>query len=86
MNNSDATKMGFMDMFKKKEPKDLVREWQSKLRSEMRGVDRQIRGERMKYEKKEKKKRHVPAVASDTHMKKNQNVDYTSPPQTTPPF
>ena len=47
--------MGFMDMFKKKEPKDLVREWQSKLRSEMRGVDRQIRGERMKYEKKEKK-------------------------------
>ena len=36
--------MGFMDMFKKKDPKDLVREWQSKLRSEMRGVDRQIRG------------------------------------------
>jgi len=27
--------MGFMDMFaKKKDPKDLVREWQSKMRSE----------------------------------------------------
>jgi hypothetical protein len=36
--------MGFMTMFKKKEPKDLVREWQSKMRTEMRGVDRQIRG------------------------------------------
>ena len=36
--------MGFMAMFKKKDPKDLVREWQSKMRTEMRGVDRQIRG------------------------------------------
>ena len=30
-------------MFKKKDPKDMVREWQSKMRTEMRGVDRQIR-------------------------------------------
>lgn len=37
--------MGFMDLFKKKDPKEMVRKWQSKLRSEMRGVDRQIRGE-----------------------------------------
>jgi hypothetical protein len=37
--------MGFMDMFKKKDPKDLVREWQSKMRTEMRGIDRQVRGE-----------------------------------------
>jgi charged multivesicular body protein 3 len=36
--------MGFMALFKKKEPKDLVREWQTKIRTEMRGVDRQIRG------------------------------------------
>ena len=36
--------MGFMAMFKKEDPKDLVREWQSKMRTEMRGVDRQIRG------------------------------------------
>jgi hypothetical protein len=36
--------MGFMAMFKKKDPKDMVREWQSKMRTEMRGVDRQIRG------------------------------------------
>ena len=36
--------MGFMAMFKKKDPKDLVQEWQSKMRTEMRGVDRQIRG------------------------------------------
>lgn len=35
--------MGFMALFKKKEPKDLVREWQTKIRTEMRGVDRQIR-------------------------------------------
>lgn len=35
--------MGFMDLFKKKDPKEMVRKWQSKLRSEMRGVDRQIR-------------------------------------------
>ena len=33
---------------KKKDPKDLVREWQSKMRSEMRAVDRQIRGARSK--------------------------------------
>ena len=37
----DKLAMGFMAMFKKKDPKDMVREWQSKMRSEMRGVDRQ---------------------------------------------
>lgn len=40
----DKLAMGFMAMFKKKDPKDMVREWQSKMRTEMRGVDRQIRG------------------------------------------
>jgi charged multivesicular body protein 3 len=38
--------MGLMSLFKKKDPKDMVREWQSKMRSELRGVDRQIRGAR----------------------------------------
>ena len=33
-------------MFKKKDTKDMVREWQSKLRAEMRNVDRQVRGAR----------------------------------------
>jgi hypothetical protein len=38
--------MGLFGMFKKKDPKDMVREWQSKLRAEMRNVDRQVRGAR----------------------------------------
>ena len=32
-----------MSLFKKKDPKDMVREWQSKMRSEMRGVDSRSR-------------------------------------------
>jgi len=34
--------MGFLDVFKKPDPKELVRKWQGQLRKEMRQVDRQI--------------------------------------------
>mmetsp|Transcript_31182 Transcript_31182/g.78111 ORF Transcript_31182/g.78111 Transcript_31182/m.78111 type:complete len:233 (-) Transcript_31182:145-843(-) len=46
--------MGFMDVFKKQEPKDMVRAWQSKLRTEMRGVDRQVRDIQREEKKVEK--------------------------------
>ena len=45
-------------MFKKKDPKDMVREWQSKMRTEMRGVDRQIRG--ALASRTESATRHIP--------------------------
>jgi hypothetical protein len=35
---------GFGKLFKPKDPKELLREWQTKLRAEQRAIDRQIRG------------------------------------------
>lgn len=35
---------GVADLFKKPDPKELVRKWQGSLRSEQRNIDRQIRG------------------------------------------
>jgi len=46
--------MGFLDMFKAKDPKDMVREWQSKLRTEARGIDRQVRDIQREEKKVEK--------------------------------
>lgn len=35
---------GVTDLFKKPDPKELVRKWQGTLRTEQRNIDRQIRG------------------------------------------
>jgi hypothetical protein len=35
---------GVTDMFKKPDPKEMVRKWQSTLRAEQRNIERQIRG------------------------------------------
>jgi len=43
--------MGLFGGDKKKDPKDAVKEWQSKLRKEGRGLDRQIRGIQREEEK-----------------------------------
>lgn len=67
--------MGFMEMFKKKDPKDMVREWQSKLRTEMRGIDRQVRGERRERGreqiKRQKKKKKCTADRHPTNKANN---------------
>jgi hypothetical protein len=40
----DAVNKGVQSLWKKPDPKELVRKWQADLRSEQRKIDRQIRG------------------------------------------
>ncbi|KAI8464989.1 MAG: Snf7-domain-containing protein [Monoraphidium minutum] len=45
---------GVAKLFKPKDPKELLREWQAKLRAEQRGIDRQIRD--IQFEEKKVRK------------------------------
>jgi hypothetical protein len=42
--HESITWLAYVQVFKKPDPKELVRKWQADLRAEQRKIDRQIRG------------------------------------------